>query len=129
MFPELSSAANAIEANNEIEPVKVNLSSSMEWECLRRKHKVYSFLAKGLSPFINKHCISKAIAASSTDRWHEGIENTLEAGDLGNGRSSYWCSKGESDPAVPETLLYRLRANLCGMTQSKLTGFRFNNLQ
>ncbi|KAF3436949.1 hypothetical protein FNV43_RR19702 [Rhamnella rubrinervis] len=41
-FPKLASAANVIEANNEIEPIKVNLGSSMEWECLRRKHRVYS---------------------------------------------------------------------------------------
>ena len=123
MFPELSSAANVIEANNEIEPVKVNLSSSMEWECLRRKHKVYSFLAKGLSQ--SKYCISKAIRASSTDNYpNESIDNTLEAGDLRNGRSSYWSSKGESDPAVPETLLYRLRANLCVLAEIHLQPFQ-----
>lgn len=125
MFPEISSVARVIEANNKIEPVKVNLSSNMEWECLRRKHKIYSFLAQGLCPVIREDCISGAISASSTDNYpDESIQNTLEARDRVGNRPSYWSSKGEGDPSVPETLLYRLTAKLSVVTEIHVQPFQ-----
>ncbi|KAF3433026.1 hypothetical protein FNV43_RR24128 [Rhamnella rubrinervis] len=125
MFPEISSAAHVIEANNKIEPVKLNRSSNMEWECLRRKHKVYSFLAKGLSPVIRNDCIRGAISASSTDNYpDESIQNTLEARDRVDNRPSYWSSKGEDDPSVPETLLYRLTVKLSVVAEIHVQPFQ-----
>ena len=125
MFPEISSAAHVIEANNKIEPVEVNSSSNIEWECLRRKHKIYSFLAQGLSPVIRTDCIGEAISASSTDNYpDERIHNTLEARDRVGNRPSYWSSKGEDDPSVPETLLYRLTAKLSVITEIHVQPFQ-----
>lgn len=125
IFPEISGAAHVIEADNKIEPVKLNLRSNMEWECLRREHKIYSFLAQGLSPVIREDCIRGAISASSTDNYpEESIQNTLEARFRIGNRASYWSSEGESDPAVPETLLYSLTAKLCLVTEIHVQPFQ-----
>ncbi|KAL7183857.1 hypothetical protein ACSBR2_026102 [Camellia fascicularis] len=113
MFPEISSVARVIEVENMIEPVKVP-DNSREWECLERDHRVYSFLARGLASSLRKDCILEAIAASSTYHYpRESIHNTLEPSDMVEQRASYWSSVGESDPAVPEMLLYELISKLC----------------
>ncbi|KAA8539884.1 hypothetical protein F0562_026576 [Nyssa sinensis] len=125
MFPELSSVARVIEVNNVIEPAEVKPDNSMEWEWLERDHRVYAFLSKGLTSFIRKDCISGAICASSTDNYpEESIRNTLEPSDRVDHRASYWSSKGESNPAVPETLVYKLIANLCVITEVHVQPFR-----
>ncbi|PSS34332.1 F-box protein [Actinidia chinensis var. chinensis] len=104
IFPELSSLSHVIEVKNKIEPVEVRPGNSMGWECLEREHRVYAFLARGLTPSMRKDCISEVIRASSTDNYpEESIQNTLEPSDRVGQRASYWSSKGESDPAVPET--------------------------
>ncbi|XP_060675899.1 F-box protein At4g00755 isoform X2 [Ziziphus jujuba] len=123
MLPEVSNAANVI--NNKIEPLKVNVNSTVEWECLRKRHRVYSFLARGLSPVVRKDCISEAISASSTDNYpEESIQNTLEPRDRIQNRASYWSSKGERDPAVPEILLYKLIAKLSVITEIHVQPFQ-----
>lgn len=61
-------------------------------------------------------CILAAVEASSTDNYPlEGIEKTLEpqARWPDPFTPSYWSSKGQQDPAVPEALVYRLRTPLC----------------
>ncbi|KAK3008623.1 hypothetical protein RJ639_013810 [Escallonia herrerae] len=113
MFPEVSSVAHTIEVNNTIEPVEVTPYNSAVWACLQRDHKIYAFLARGLTSFLRKDCISEAITASSTDNYpEESIQNTLEPSDRIEHRASYWSSEGESDPAVAETLVFKLIANL-----------------
>ncbi|KAF8413103.1 hypothetical protein HHK36_001079 [Tetracentron sinense] len=114
MFPELSGVACAT-----IEPMGVRSNNSMEWESLERDHRVYAFFARGLASFVRNDCISKAISASSTDNYpEESIQNTLQPND------SYWSSKGKSDPSVPETLTYKLTANLCVITEISIRPFK-----
>ncbi|CAL5404963.1 unnamed protein product [Camellia sinensis] len=125
MFPEISSVARIIEVENMIEPVKVKPDNSMEWECLERDHRVYSFLARGLTTSLRKDCISEALGASSTDHYlEESIHNTLEPSDMVEDRASYWSSVGESDPAVPEMLLYELISNLCIISEIHIQPFQ-----
>ncbi|KAL7214350.1 hypothetical protein ACSBR1_026710 [Camellia fascicularis] len=125
LFPEISSLAHVIEVENMIEPIEVKPDNSMEWECLKRDHRVYAFLARGLTSFVRKDCISEAIFASSTDNYpEESIQNTLEPGDRVEQRASYWSSKGESDPTVPEILDYKLIAELCVITEIHVQPFQ-----
>lgn len=120
-FRELSGLAHDIEVNNLIEPVNVGLRNYTEFEMLKRNHRIYSFLAKGLSPVIRKDCISVAISATSTDNYPtESIQNTLQAIEEG----AYWSSDGESDPSVPETLLYKLVSKLCVVTEIHVQPFQ-----
>ncbi|KAK9291392.1 hypothetical protein L1049_019339 [Liquidambar formosana] len=127
MFPEISSVAHDIEVKNVIEPVEFGPKFSMEWECLERDHRVYAFLAQGLTSFMRKDCITEAIVASSTDNYpEESIQNTLEPNnaDEVEQRALYWSSKGESDPTVSETLIYKLIANLCVITEIHVQPFQ-----
>ncbi|KAL2334620.1 hypothetical protein Fmac_015833 [Flemingia macrophylla] len=124
MFPDISSIAQSLEHDNVIEPISNHHGHYVNWECLKRNHKVYAFLASGLTP-LRKNCISKAISASSTDNYpDESIVHTLEAGDRTEHRASYWSSKGESDPSVPETLVYKLVSKLCLVTEIHVQPFQ-----
>ncbi|KAL2998977.1 hypothetical protein AAZX31_09G132600 [Glycine max] len=117
MFPEISGVAHIVELDNIIEPLINTLGSYVNWESLKRIHRVYAFLASGLTP-MRKNCISKSISASSTDNYpEESILHTLEPGDRTQYRASYWSSKGESHPSVPETLVYKLASKLCLVTE------------
>lgn len=125
MFPEVSSVAHVIEVNDRIEPLQTRHETSMEWSSLEREHRVYAFLAKGFTSFMKKDCILEAIVASSTDNYpQESIHHTLEPGDRVDQRASYWSSEGEVDPAVPETLVYKLVANLCVITEIHIHPFQ-----
>ncbi|XP_041008244.1 F-box protein At4g00755-like isoform X2 [Juglans microcarpa x Juglans regia] len=126
MFPEIYNEAHIIELNNNmIGPTKLNGDNSSEWERLKRDHRVYAFLARGLSPSIRTDCLSEPISASSTDNYpDESIRNTLEPGDRVENRASYWSSEGENDPNVPETLTYTLVANLCVVTEIRVQPFQ-----
>ncbi|KAL3524238.1 hypothetical protein ACH5RR_017072 [Cinchona calisaya] len=125
MFPEMSTEACAIEIGNMIEPVEVRPDEFIEWACLKRDHKVYAFLAQGLTSFLRKDCISEALSASSTDNDpEESIQNTLQPGDRNGQRASYWSSGGARDPAVPETLTYKLMAKLCVITEIHIQPFQ-----
>lgn len=125
MYPEISSVVHVIEVNNMIEPVEVMPDNSMEWSCLKRDHRVYAFLAQGFTSFMRRDCLLEAISASSTDNYpEESIQNTLEPSDRVEQRASYWSSEGESDPAVPETLLYKLTSNLCVITEIHVQPFQ-----
>ncbi|KAJ3682109.1 hypothetical protein LUZ60_014682 [Juncus effusus] len=85
-------------------------------------HSIYSNLIKNLvSDNENQSCISKCIAASSTDRFpDERIENTLESEEVVRGRLSYWSSKGEKDSDKSETLIYGLVSDLCIVDEIKI---------
>ena len=125
MFPEICIAASSIEANYLIEPLKHGVGNSTEWEFMKRKHKIYAFLAQGLSPIIRKDCILLSISASSTDNYPtESIYNTLVPGDRFENGPYYWSSNGKSDPAFPETLLYKLVAKLCVITEIHIQPFQ-----
>ncbi|KAF8379427.1 hypothetical protein HHK36_028862 [Tetracentron sinense] len=124
-FPEVSSVARVIEINNKIEPMGVGSNNSMEWESLKRDHRVYAFFAQGLMSFMIKDCSLNAISASSTDNYpEESIQNTLVPGDRDEERPSYWSSEGKSDPSVPETLTYKLITNLWVITEISVQPFQ-----
>ena len=125
MSPELSGLAHVIEKDNMIEPVRHTSRNSMNWEVFKRNHKVYAFLAHGISPLMRTNCISKAISASSTDNYpEESIQNTLEPRDRIEYRASYWSSKGTSDPTVPERLVYKLISKICIVTEIHVQPFQ-----
>ncbi|KAL2540128.1 F-box protein [Abeliophyllum distichum] len=131
-FPEVSRFANVVEVKSTTEPLNYGNDGSSEWACLERDHRVYALLTRRLTSSMRKDCISDAIIASSTDNYpQESIKNTLEPRDRIDHRASYWSSRGESDPAVPETLTYKLAARLCLITeihvQPFLAYFQFGN--
>uniref|UniRef100_A0A6N2L8T3 F-box domain-containing protein n=1 Tax=Salix viminalis TaxID=40686 RepID=A0A6N2L8T3_SALVM len=104
---------------------EVGCSKFVEWETLKREHKAYAFLAQGCLLFPFKECILDAISASSTDNYPvESIRNTLRQGDHSEGRPSYWSSKGQLDAEVPETLVYKLVADICVITEIDIQPFQ-----
>ncbi|CAI0463369.1 unnamed protein product [Linum tenue] len=124
-FPGMCSNVDLIEVDNLIEPVGRISDCRRSWEWLKRNHRVYAFLARGLSPVVTKDCISEAICASSTDNYpEETIQNTLEAGDRVEDRASYWSSKGQANPDVPERLVYKLASKLCLVTEIHVQPFQ-----
>lgn len=124
MFPEISSFAGAIEINNVIEIEEVK-SNDMEQEILEKNHRVYTYLAQGLSLFMRTDCIAKAIGASTTDNYpKETIVNTLVPMDRVPEGALYWSSEGEMDPSIPECLVYKLRSNLFVVTEIHVQPFQ-----
>lgn len=127
MFPEISNISQAIGIRNIIEPSEFRPSESPEWARLMREHRVCASLTRGLASDMSTDCISEAIFASSTDNYpQESIRNTLEPGDQFEQRASYWSSKGDSDPAKPERLTYRLTSKMCVITEIHVQAFQGN---
>ncbi|KAK0582899.1 hypothetical protein LWI29_030927 [Acer saccharum] len=131
LFPQLSKVDNVIELTSSTKnPAEVGSSnsmkweSSMEWESLKQEHRVYTFLARGFTSFAVKQLILEPIAASSTDNFPmESIYNTLKPNKRAR-RASYWSSKGQSNPAVPETLTYKLDGDLCLINEINIQPFQ-----
>ncbi|OMO78672.1 hypothetical protein CCACVL1_14223 [Corchorus capsularis] len=126
LFPQLSKVDHVNEPTGAIKgPAEAGSSTSRECEVSEREHRVFAFLARGCLSFGLRECISKAIIASSTDNYpEESIVNTLEPRDRVGRRASYWSSKGQKNPAVPETLTYKLVADLCVITEINLRPFQ-----
>ncbi|KAL6509481.1 hypothetical protein OROGR_022791 [Orobanche gracilis] len=125
MFPEASSFARVIEITNTVEPVSSGTDGSVERAHLEREHRVYASLYKDLTTSNIEICISEALCASSTDNYpEESINNTLEPTDRFGHRASYWSSKGESNPSVPEILIYKLSSQLCVVTEFHVHPFQ-----
>ncbi|XP_011035366.1 PREDICTED: F-box protein At4g00755 isoform X2 [Populus euphratica] len=104
---------------------EVGCSKFVEWETLKREHKAYAFLAQACLSFPFDDCIKDAISASSTDNYpEESICNTLRKGDRVGRRASYWSSKGQHKAAVPETLVYKLVADICVITEINIQPFQ-----
>ncbi|GKU88261.1 hypothetical protein SLEP1_g2543 [Rubroshorea leprosula] len=126
-FPQLSRVDHVVEDCCIPRKLQVEAGSgNMERETLKGEHRVYSLLARGcMSSAELKDCIARAIMASSTDHYPlESIENTLEEGVAW--RPSYWSSEGQISPAVPETLTYKLVADLCVITEIRIRPFQAN---
>ncbi|WJX66477.1 hypothetical protein P8452_51034 [Trifolium repens] len=137
MFPEISDVVDRVEVDNMmIEPVSSMLDNCANLEGLKSEHKVYAVLAFELNPYV-KNCISKAIAASSTNRYpEESIMNTLEPGDRTENRASYWLSEGyrlcpspnqvhyDIAPPIPESLVYKLCSEMCLITKIRVQPFQ-----
>ncbi|MBA0773685.1 hypothetical protein Gotri_008942 [Gossypium trilobum] len=111
--------------NNLIDTVGHKQNDCDELECLRKNHRIYTLLARAFNPFVRKDCISEAVIASSTDNYpEESIHNTLEPFDRIDTRASYWSSEGQNNPAVPETLLYKLMTKMCIVTEIHVQPFQ-----
>ncbi|CAN8248202.1 unnamed protein product [Cochlearia groenlandica] len=92
---------------------------------LEKDHRAYALLARGCTSSPIKSCIADAIVASSTDNFPaESILNTLEERDRIAATPSYWSSKGHHKTTVPETLLYKLEADLCVITEFNIQPFQ-----
>ncbi|XP_039065624.1 F-box protein At4g00755-like isoform X2 [Hibiscus syriacus] len=125
LFPEISGVVHTIEANDLIYPAEFKEHDRSKSECQRRNHRVYAFLSRALNLFVRKDCISKAIAASSTDNYpEESIHNTLEPLDRIDNKALYWSSEGRSDPSISESLLYKLMAKMCLVTEIHVQPFQ-----
>ncbi|XP_050203421.1 F-box protein At4g00755 isoform X2 [Mercurialis annua] len=137
MFPSLHNVEHVAEPNCTKNSLEIGCSNSAERETLAREHRVYAFLAHGCTSFAVRECISDSIIASSTDNYPEetihntleprdrvAIHNTLEPRDRVARRASYWSSKGQSNPVVPETLTYKLVADICIITEISVRPFQ-----
>ncbi|URD79346.1 F-box protein [Musa troglodytarum] len=126
IFPEVSNFAHVAEVSSSSKTTEVGSSAVAELENLGREHRVYLYLGHCLgSPKGKRDCINQAICASSTDNFpDESIENTLERSEIVDRRPSYWSSGGQRNPGVPESLTYRLVANICIIEEIKIQPFR-----
>ncbi|PSS24347.1 F-box protein [Actinidia chinensis var. chinensis] len=126
LFPQISSVAYVTEPScGTKESAHVGSSNSVELETFEREHRVYAFLVQALTTFTASDCVAGAISASSTDNYpKESIRNTLNPRNRVLRRASYWSSKGQRDPAVPETLIYKLIADVCVITEISVQPFQ-----
>lgn len=126
MFPQLSAVDSVVErGNRRRNPIDVGSCNSAEWESLEREHRAFAFLARQCKTLPATSCIADAVCASSTDNYpFESIVNTLERGDRVGPRASYWSSKGQRDHTVPETLVYKLDAVFCFITEINVQPFQ-----
>uniref|UniRef100_A0A7N0T475 F-box protein n=1 Tax=Kalanchoe fedtschenkoi TaxID=63787 RepID=A0A7N0T475_KALFE len=124
-YPQLSCIARVAMVNGKEMPSDVGSSSSMEWERRKRDQIVYTSLAHLLDLATKWSCIVEAISASSTDNHpEESIDNTLIQSDRVEQRASYWSSKGQSNPDVPERLIYKLKSSLCLINEVYIQPFQ-----
>ncbi|KAF2539453.1 hypothetical protein F2Q68_00018538 [Brassica cretica] len=126
LFHQLASVDRILETSNE----ESSGSSSSVTEdnttrLLEREHRVYALLAKGCTSSPIKSCVEDAITASSTDRLpEESILNTLDERERIGGTPSYWSSSGHHKTSVPETLVYKLKGDLCVITELSIQPFQ-----
>ncbi|XP_021748466.1 F-box protein At4g00755-like [Chenopodium quinoa] len=122
LFPKLSGIARIIDTSNKED---AGCSRFVEFEHLKKEHKAYVALARGLTSSEVGECLSNAISASSTDNYpEEGLHNTLESRDRIGRRPSYWSSSGQSNPEVPERLTYKLISDFCIITEINVQPFQ-----
>ncbi|ESQ37725.1 hypothetical protein EUTSA_v10028752mg [Eutrema salsugineum] len=127
LFHRLNSVDRVIEISNDRneESSEAGSSSLMDTRVLEREHRVYALLARGCTSSPIQSCIADAIIASSTDNFPaESILNTLEERDRIGGTPSYWSSTGQHKTSVPETLLYKLKGDLCVITDFSIQPFQ-----
>lgn len=101
-------------------------SHNSSWDILKRDHNVYASLLHAITTLntCRSECIGYAVSASSTDRFPgESVVNTLTTRDRYLGRPSYWSSKGHADPDASETLIYKLKADLCVISEISVQPF------
>ncbi|KAL1809366.1 hypothetical protein ACET3Z_026356 [Daucus carota] len=125
-FPQLANIAYVTEPNHEVKKsTDAGSSTSLQWEALEREHRVYGSLFRALTKIKAINCLEEAFGASSTDNYpEESINNTLDPREAIRRRYSYWSSKGQTNPSVPETLIYKLKADICVITEIGIRPFR-----
>lgn len=125
--PHVAHIAYAVEESDGIIRLSdVASRNAVNWRTLEREHKIYSSLLLPLAKPITcpKDCLAFPIGASSTDRdLVENIINTLTPINRYPCGASYWSSKGQSDPDVPENILYRLRSGICIVSEINIRPF------
>lgn len=128
MFPQLLNIEHITEpACRTTQLTDAGSSKAMELEIKKKEHEVYVALLHVRTQLVSSpvDCILEAICASSTDNYpDESIINTLDPRDRFFRRASYWSSKGQKDPNVPETLIYKLRSDLCMITEINIQPFK-----
>ncbi|KAI3449161.1 hypothetical protein Pfo_005826 [Paulownia fortunei] len=128
MFPQLSNIVHiAKTSEGPINLVEIDSNNDVKRKFLDKDHEVYASLLQALtkSKVSPKDCITNAICASSTDNYpDESIVNTLNPRDKFLRRASYWSSTGQSNPDVPETLIYKLRADAWIITEIAIQPFQ-----
>ncbi|KAI7748179.1 hypothetical protein M8C21_010538, partial [Ambrosia artemisiifolia] len=116
-FPQLASITRVDEVSHD--------NSEPSHNSGEREHRAYASLFRALTAFPQTSCIANPVSASSTDNYpEESIMNTLDPGDKSLRWTSYWSSKGSDDSETPETLIYKLKANLCVITEINLHPFQ-----
>lgn len=129
-FPQLSGIVGVVNATEgSTNSVEVEGNSSVEWAVLERDHKVYASLLQAIlkSKVSPKDCIANAVSASSTDNYpDESVVNTLNPRDRFIRRASYWSSEGQSNPDVPEMLVYKLSSGIWVITEIDIQPFEGN---
>ncbi|OEL17588.1 F-box protein [Dichanthelium oligosanthes] len=122
--PEVASFTRAVEVRKSPPPPAAHTSESSH--DAERDHRIYSYLGGALvSSQPSVDCILHCIGASSTDRFpDERMENTLEPRERVGYRPSYWSSRGQHDPDVPESLTYRLHSDLCIVDEIRIRPYQ-----
>lgn len=125
-FPQLSQVENVVESTGIANKVEEETINTTGWEKLEKEHRVYAYLWHACKVYPVKQLIQEPICASSTDNYpEESIENTLDPNErFGRRIASYWSSKGQKDPSVPETLTYILDGNLCLINEINIQPFQ-----
>ncbi|XP_044492467.1 F-box protein At4g00755-like isoform X2 [Mangifera indica] len=120
MFPQLSKVDHVVEPNSSLKEAAEGASENFaDVQTLESEHRIYTFLGRAGTSFRIRGLILEPIYASSTDNYpRERLHNTLEPRD-----SSYWSSEGHSNPAVPETLIYKLAGDLCVISEINIQPF------
>ncbi|KAL6638322.1 hypothetical protein ACP70R_025894 [Stipagrostis hirtigluma subsp. patula] len=107
-------------------PTATSTACRINQDAADAEHAVYLRLAHALlSPPNADICALRCVAASSTDNFpQETIDNTLEPFDYIEMTPYYWSSGGQSDPAVPESLVYMLQSHLCLIHEINIQPFK-----
>nr|ANU06261.1 CfbP [Primula vulgaris] len=125
-FPELEKIPIIIKEKSK----QAGSFNSRQQKNLESDHKVYAYLSRGLAKSNSKFCISTAVSASSTDNYpQECIQNTLEPRERIGVRDSYWSSTGQTDPSVPQKLVYNLISNICIVSEIHVQPFQVPSLE
>ncbi|CAH8323972.1 unnamed protein product [Eruca vesicaria subsp. sativa] len=116
---------NCVDRVNEESSWSSSSSLMDETKLPEREHMAFTFLAKGCTSSPIRSCIAEAIIASSTDNFpEESILETLDERYKIRGTPSYWSSSGHHNTSVPETLLYKLKGDLCVVTEFSIHPFQ-----
>ncbi|KAL7158634.1 hypothetical protein ABFS83_02G157300 [Erythranthe nasuta] len=121
-----SIACEVEEGDGIIKLLDIASRNSVNWETLETEHRIFSSLLHPLAKQIiyPNDILAFPIGASSTDHGlAENIINTLTPIDRYPNGASYWSSKGEVDPDVPENIIYRLKSGVCIVTEVNIRPF------
>ncbi|CAO2184595.1 unnamed protein product [Urochloa humidicola] len=122
--PDVACFTRAVEVTES--PAAPAACTSGDCHDAEREHRIYSNLGGALvSPKPSANCIRDCICASSTDRFPaERMQNTLDPREVVRNRPSYWSSKGQENPEVPESLTYRLCSDLCIVDEIRIRPYQ-----